>query len=249
MGAEIGYWYLEQRKLQNAADVTAHATALRMSAGASDAEIQTMADYMAARADVDLGLTVVGFNMPPGSGAFAGDATAIEIVLTRTMPRMFSAIYSTDPVIITVRAVAQANAGTAGGTACVLALSETDPQALRVWGSTTVGLDSCQFVSNAGFEAGGSASGTAECVRAAGSVTMVPAITLDCDAPEENAAATPDPYSGVVEPQATGACQSSSVGHNSQARTVTPVEAHASGNYPPPPCAEGSGMIHGWDES
>ena len=20
-------------------------------------------------------------------------------------------------------------------------------------------------------------------------------------------------------------------------------------NYPPPPCAEGSGMIHGWDES
>ncbi|HXV28910.1 MAG TPA: pilus assembly protein TadG-related protein, partial [Sinorhizobium sp.] len=43
LGAETGYWHLKQRKLQHAADVSAHAAAVRHRAGDAQASLDSAA--------------------------------------------------------------------------------------------------------------------------------------------------------------------------------------------------------------
>lgn len=227
LGAETGYWYLTQRKLQNAADVAAHAAALRLGRGDTQAEIQNLAGYIVGRSDVDMAQTLVGVSTPPGTGAFAGNGEAVEVTLTQTVPRMFSAIYDPTPQQITARAVARS---TSGGSGCVLALSTTDPGAITVTGSAAVNLTACDFVSNSGFEMiGNGSNGSANCIQTAGSAVLTANMTTTCAAPRENAGTVADPFGAVPEPQATGACQNGSIGKPNKTNTLTPIEAHGSG--------------------
>lgn len=68
LGAESGYWYLTQRKLQHAADVSAHAGAVRKRAGDDNAQIKAAAEHIAAAS----GVKKIVVNNPSTSGAFAG---------------------------------------------------------------------------------------------------------------------------------------------------------------------------------
>lgn len=47
LGAETGYWYLKQQKLQHAADVAAHAAAVRYRAGDLKRALETTASRIA----------------------------------------------------------------------------------------------------------------------------------------------------------------------------------------------------------
>ena len=226
LGGEAGYWYLTQRKVQNAADVAAHATAVQLNDGAVLADLQTLAEYIVGEADVNLVQANVQLNQPPSQGAFIEDGAAIEIVVTQTVPRMLSAIYSTDPVVISARAVATAQGG---GTGCVLALNETQDGALTIGGSTFLTLLNCDAISNsAGVSidmVGASASMISNCARAAGTTDLSANATLTCGTPVENAGAVADPLAALAEPAITGACADGTL----QDEVVVPIEAHASG--------------------
>lgn len=230
LGGEAGYWYLTQRKMQNAADVMAHGAAKRLAGGADQTGLESIAAFLAEQAQVPPGASTIEVNRPPHNGAFIEDINAVEIIVTETVPRMFSAMYSTEPVPITARAVASARSP---GTGCVLALSETEDDAITISGTAGITLINCEMISNGpnvSVDSGGASLAlSAACVRTSGTADLPAFTILDCGDAIENANATPDPFAGVAEPVATGACQDSSVGQNNQTTTVTPIESHTSG--------------------
>ena len=230
LGGEVGYWYLTARKLQNAADVAAHGTALRANQGGDQASLQSLADFIVGQSDVNMTQTSVSLNSPPTQGAYIEDGNAIEITVTQTVPRLFSAIYDDTPLQLSARAVATA---LSGGEGCVLALSADAQGAITIAGSANINLIQCDFISNAtgvGFEMqGNGGAAIAGCVQTTGTANTGATLTLACAEPRENRAPVADPFASLEEPVTTGACQSRNVGSNNGFTTVTPVEPHASG--------------------
>ncbi len=155
---------------------------------------------------------------------------AVAVTVTQTVPRMFSAIYASNAVTITGRAVAHADGG---GPGCIIALSRVAQGAIQVSGSADITLTDCDMVSNAAgasvkvIGSGGSVS--VRCVQASGFVSYTAILSVECERMRENAPPIADPYASVAEPAMTGACQSSNVGQNNQTTIVTPVESHSSG--------------------
>ena len=230
LGAETGYWYMQKRNVQNAADVGAHGAAIRKISGDDAAGYSAMADYVVQRTGLNMARTNTNVVSPPASGPGAGLAGAVAVTVEQTVPRMFSAIYSSNAITVTGRAVAHADAG---GPGCVIALAHYAQGAITISGSADVDLVGCDLVSNAEgasikvIGAGGSVS--ARCVQTRGIISYSVAPTLDCERMRQHAPPIVDPYAAVPEPALTGACQSSNVGHNNQMTVVTSVETHASG--------------------
>lgn len=230
LGAETGYWYLSQRTVQHAADVGAHAAAMRKVSGDLASEYEATTTYVVGNAGPDLTRTTVTVNTPPTTGSFTSFNDAVEVEVVETIPRMFSAIYTNTPVTITGRSVAH---GDSGGAGCVIALSPTEPGAITVGGSANLTLTACDIVSNSAdiaFDMNGTGSSVhARCVQAVGTINSNASLTVDCERLRENANPIRDPYGSVPEPAVTGTCNASNVGQNNTATTVTPVEPHGSG--------------------
>ena len=145
LGTEVGVWYLERRQMQTAADMAAIAGAYERLAG-SDDEVAT-AEQEAAHHGFSMadGRTTVEVNWPPTQGAAAGDDAAVEVVITRTRALLFAAMFSSDPVAISVRAAARMD-GTS--TACVLALDPSAYRAVDVTGTADLSMPTCTLAAN-----------------------------------------------------------------------------------------------------
>ena len=145
LGAETGYWYMTQRKLQHAADLSAVAGDARLRAGDSNAQIAAAATNIARNSGLSASVGTIVVNRPPLSGASVGNGSFVEVILTEVRPRSFSSVFSTTPVTIKTRAVAKYSAGSQ---ACVLALSPVASGAVTVTGSTNVALQNCDVASD-----------------------------------------------------------------------------------------------------
>lgn len=246
LGAETGYRYYNQRLLQHAADVAAYAGAVRMYKETSDANVETAALNVATESGFmpDIGILPVS-HVPPTSGAYTGDPSAVEVILTETRPRLFSAIFSEEPVVIAARAVAAVQPG-ATQAACILALSSTASGAVTVTGSTDINLTGCSVASNSNatdsFNMSGMGSSiTTDCVSVVGDATTTTNLTLtECDTVSTKAYAVQDPYYWIMEPDAASIpCQTTynngKVGKPNQTTTVTPSHtwAHPGGTVVP----------------
>jgi hypothetical protein len=225
LGAETGYWYFSQRALQHAADVTAHAAGVRNRAGDTEEEMEAAALDVAAKAGFTAENSTLEMHWPPVSGASAGDEDAVEVVLTRTLPRLFSSIYSDEPVTVRSRAVAFVGIGS---DACVLALAPTESAALSITGSADLNLEGCDIASNSmaedAFSMAGAARLSARCAHTVGGAATTARLTLtECDEVHEYAPVTADPYRSVAEP-ALPACDTNdpNLGNPNSSRTVTP---------------------------
>src|SRR5688572_28576702 len=165
IGAEVGYWYLTQRKLQHAADVSAYAAAVRLSAGDSQTELEEAAEFIATESGFRTSIGTIAVHNPPTSGPNAGDTTMVEVVLTEATPRYFSGFFTDGSVQISGRAVAKDN----GQKVCVLALSSTASNALQIGGSSDPTFTNCAVASNSTASTsiklnGNAASLNADCV-------------------------------------------------------------------------------------
>ncbi len=221
LGAETGYRYYNQRLLQHAADFAAHAGAVHKYKGETKAKIDVAALNVAVSSDYDDTLGTIAVNIPPVSGAFTGDPSAVEVILTETRPRLFSAVFSKEPVIIGARAVAAANG--LAQPACILALSGTAAGALTVTGSTNVNLTGCSVASNSkaadSFKMSGLGSYLkTDCVSASGGAETTANLTLvECGSTVVNAPPVSDPYYWIMEPDTTTIpCQTTYPGKNTQ---------------------------------
>jgi hypothetical protein len=226
LGAETGYWYFTQRKLQHAADVAAHAAGIRKRVGDTQGGVKAAAlqvastsgflpikDTTSTTEPADSRVVNLAVNSPPESGSLIGQSEAVEVIISETKPRLLSSIFSKEPVYIVARAVAELTGGTP---ACVVALSATSSKAVEVSGSSSVTLNGCGVAVNsiqpdAYYMPNSTASLTADCVSTVGgsSIKHESADVLSlkvCDEVQENAPKVLDPYASVPEPSIPLTC-------------------------------------------
>ena len=208
LSVEVSYWYLEKRKLQEAADSAALAGAYERR---NDASASLAAMTAAAAAAMDKSgfptSTQVVYN-PPQSGPFAPggaleDPAAVEVILTESYNALFVSLFGLNTVDIDARAVAVA--GGLSATACILALEQclnNDP-GIQFQGSLDLQLVSCAVHSNdscvEGINFNGNPTVVADCLTVGGTITGSSSnLTLLClDGPFAFEPDVDDPYADV----------------------------------------------------
>ncbi len=211
LGAETGFQYMTQRNLQHAADLAAHAGGIRLRAGDGKTAIDTAALHVAKVDGFSLNDGTFTLKTPPATGAYAGDTRSVEVLLTKTQARFFSAIIDSEPVLIGARAVAKVTPS--GNSACVLALAPTVQRAITVSGTTDVSLEGCDVASNSNasdsfYMATAQAKLRVGCVHTVGQAQTNSYLTLlDCPAPNEFAPVVRDPYADILEPSTNIPCE------------------------------------------
>lgn len=221
LGVETGYWYLLDRELQTAADMAAYAGAVELRASATRSVVDSIARQEARTQGFDDTLGTAVVNTPPQSGSYRS-GRAVEVLLTREVPRLFTALFVQDALTLSARGVAQFDDG---GTACVLALSPEDPGAVTFTGNALSLLNGCNVMSNSlasdSVTVTGSADVTVPCVLAAGGVDVDSGLHLTaCRQPATFAPPAADPFASRAEPSLGGSCRSLPSGGGSS--TLTP---------------------------
>ena len=205
LGAEVSWWYFNQRKVQSAADMAAYAGAVALRSGRSSSEILEAAGEAADKSGFVADRGEVTATAPPTEGAYTGDAAAVEATVEEDLPRMFTAIFADGPVQVSGRAVARI---TEGQQTCVLALDKQESGAVTFIGSTSAILIGCNVHSNSLADdsviVAGDATVQTPCLSASGMVSVTDGLSLDeCVAPYEHADQAADPYEDLPVPDVT----------------------------------------------
>jgi hypothetical protein len=221
LGVEVGYWFLEERRLQTAADLAANAGAVVLRGGASQNAVRSTAEEEARENGYVPGSIVV--NTPPTSGPNQ-TSRAVEVFLERELPRFFTGLFTEDAVKIRVRAVA---AYENEQQACILALDTWANDAVIFIGNPTATFDGCVVMSNSladdSITIAGSADVTAPCIVSAGGTAVTADLTLtSCSAPMEEMPQALDPYANLPEPSQSGPCASVPNGNPNLPKTLNP---------------------------
>ena len=108
VGVDTGAWYMEKRRIQQIADSAALGGARVLAGGQNVATAKTVANRDAGRNGYASGNGAsIVVNSPPTSGAYAGKSGAVEVVVTRKLPSLFSSyMLGTSARTISGRAVA-----------------------------------------------------------------------------------------------------------------------------------------------
>jgi hypothetical protein len=223
-GAEVGMWYFNQRKLQNAADVAAYSAATELRAGRPLQNMETAASDAATETGYVPNRGSLVTTWPPDDGAFTANNRAVEIEIEESLPRTFSSIFGAGTVLTAGRAVALISEGVP---TCVLALHPSASGAVTFTGSTGTILVGCNVHSNslAGGSAivNGAASVQADCLSASGTVSVNNGLTLtSCTAPYEHADIVPDPYAAMAIPAVPAGCTNNPNNTPQSVITVSP---------------------------
>jgi hypothetical protein len=206
-GGEVGYWYYKERGLQSAADIAAYNGVVALKGGSTSSQITSSATTGATSNGWSSTGGTIAVNSPPTSGTHR-DAFSVQVDLTQTLPRFFSAMYSSSPVVASAHAVGTA-ASSSG--ACVLALNPTANQAINISGSANLHATNCDVVadsnSSSAINMSGSAQMTADCAVTVGTANTTSGLTLTkCTSVTAHSTAVPDPYASVTQPTPSGTC-------------------------------------------
>lgn len=196
LGVETGLWFSTKRAMQTAADSAAIAAAMERAGGGDETDLLTAATGDAALNGLTGGDSIV-VNNPPTSGGHTQDDSAVEVLVERTQPPLFSALFLSDPITIHARAVARGDAASNGYPFCFLALDPESADTALLQNNTQL-PERCGIAVNSEHEQAlrltnnAHVLGTAKVVG--GYVTRNNAGVAH---PVTGAAATPDPYLGV----------------------------------------------------
>ena len=208
-GVEIGLWYFDQLRLQQAADVAAYAGAVEDRAGSNVATIIAAATAVAEKNAFTASTDTLTLNAPPTSGTHRNDHS-VEVRLVRKETRYFTGLFDSSPVMVSARAVATFETG---ASACIIALAPAAPQAVYISGNSTLDLVGCNVMSNSiaadAIYSQGSSTTSVPCLMTAGDVSLQGTVTeTGCKAPMTQLSPVADPFKSVPEPANSGACQS-----------------------------------------
>ena len=223
LGAEVGYWYVTQRKLQHAADASAYAAVVRLKSGDGQTKLEAAGLFIAKQSGFRSSIGTMALHHPPTSGPNAGDSTMVEVVLTEALPRYFTGLFKDGSVQIRARSVAKNNELNV----CVLALSPNANNAVQVAGSSNPAFVNCTVVSNSTSSSsirlqGNASSLSAACAYASGGYQGPANVTTTaCEGVVTNSPAIQDPYENVSWPTAMTACLPGNVGSNNVNTAVT----------------------------
>lgn len=199
LGTEEGFWLYRHHLAQSAADAAAISAATGYSAD-PNTDVVTQARGVAAQYGFAGGGTnsvMVTVNKPPKSGKYTNSTNAVEVYVQETRPRLLSAIFGNQRVIIKSRAVALAN----GGLGCMLSLDKTASNAGNLQGNPVINLTNCTAYDNSNAAAnalnvGGTASLNALSVYVTGGISGDANITTTRGI-VTGANPIPDPYANT----------------------------------------------------
>lgn len=158
LAIDVGIWLTDKQSLQTAADQAVYSAMSGASAGGNgftDAQaILSKAGYgcSTATSASNGSLTCTGannltikINNPPSTGAYSGNSSAWEVILSMPEKKMFSSMVLSTPPTVTGRAVA-----TMGGNVCFLALDTRSGDIHSFFGGTyaNVNIDNCVIANN-----------------------------------------------------------------------------------------------------
>ncbi len=216
LGAEASMNYMKHAALQTAADSAAFSAANALAGGAGDLSLE--ANGVAGTYGFVNGrdTVVVTVNNPPASGAYTGDAKAVEVRINLAEPRFFTRIFSAQSVLVAARAVAIA---AKAGSGCVLALNKTASGAVSGKGTTNIALNGCSLIANSSNASAismvGNSALSAASVSTVGGVSGADHITTT-DGLRTGARAVADPYSRLTVPAYSGCTQTNFTGKGKQ---------------------------------
>jgi hypothetical protein len=230
LGAEVGYWYLTERRLQHTADIAAYAAAIRLYEDDDDATLEEVALHVAEESGLSFPDSILELHHPPLTGPNAGDDDMVEVTIDTQVDRFFTQLFAeNDEVSISSRSVARV----VGGTVCALALSGSANNALHASSSANVTFENCMVASNSSSASAFHMQGATmnvDCVYVVGTYKTTGGSNnlnlSDCEEVQEGHDAIDDPYAGVAYPTTTTACVNPGTLENT---TVTPTLTHSSG--------------------
>ena len=210
LGVESTYWYYSSLKLQGAADAAAYTGEIEKLAGSSTKTIASAAELAATDNGFQAGAGTIQVFTPPSSGPNKA-ANAVEVILQQNLTRYFTAIFSSDHVVLKARAVAKSGMESK---ACMLALDSRASRAALFSGSANLTLTGCAVMANStasdALKVQGSAHLRVSCLISAGGVDLgFGAVTTDCASPITQSAPAADPFVNLPTPSTTSPCRSS----------------------------------------
>jgi len=212
-GVEVGYDYYEQVRLQQAADAGAFAGAVEQRRGSVDSVVVSSGSSAATTNGATNSDTVT--ISPNGAGN-----NTVTAAITRNEPRLFSGLFVSQPLLITVNATA---ALSTAANACVLALDPSASAAINFSGNTTSTFNNCvvmsDSISSSAVNTQGSATVYVPCMYSVGGVNTTSGDHLtSCSAPQTGQGPVADPFASLQIPSATGSCQNGNGGNLSPGR-------------------------------
>jgi hypothetical protein len=207
-GLEVGTWYYDRVKLQQAADAGAYAAGIANLAGQNYTTMLATATSAATINGYDSAKGTLTLNTPPTSGSNQ-NPNATEVLLTRTEPQYFTKIFGLSPAVVRARSVASY---VMASNACILALDPTVSRAVQFSGSSTVNLNGCSVMANSiapdSIYSQGATNVTVPCLLTAGDVQINTYVHMTaCTSAVTNLPIVRDPYKDVAEPAVTGNCK------------------------------------------
>jgi Flp pilus assembly protein TadG len=207
LGTEAGTWYVTKRAMQGAADAAAFSAAVAggqsESYSADGAAVAARFGYVNGANNVTLQI-----NNPPTAGAYAGSASAYEVIISQPQPQLFSKLFMAAPTNVRARAVAIT---TPGANPCITTLgNQNDTPGVTVNGHDTITLTHCNLIDNAtGSDSllmNGNAHLSADVIKLGGGDRLNGGATVtDTGGLFTNQTAQTDPYKDL-NPSVPGSC-------------------------------------------
>ena len=206
LSVEVGLWYAQKRNLQAAADAGAMAGALVLYQGGTSAEAEAAASaYAVLNGAVAAN---VNPNIPPTTGAYTADTAAVEVIVTESQNKMFSALFLAGATqTLTARAVATAGTRPLG---CVVATSSSAAPAVSLVGNAAMNLNNCGLSVNStsatAFTMDNNTDITASFANVTGDYSFSNNYDTHSTPVSEGTEAVADPFADLTNPTPSGAC-------------------------------------------
>lgn len=205
LGVETGYWYYTQLRLQQAADAAVYAAALELHEG-NTSQMLSSATAAATLNGYTTSTDTISEVTP--SATYPTNARTVDVSMTRSVTRGFSAIFNTTPVVVHVKATAKFDPSS---NACTLALAKSAANSVWIHGNGSMNMTGCIVSSNSissqSIVSAGSSSMSVPCIESAGGVSLNSNVSLtSCATPSTYLPPAADPYKDVPIPTA-GTCQ------------------------------------------
>ncbi len=154
LGVETGLWYAMKRQNQGAADEAALSGAMEIAAAKADVTAQAICmarwngfDSSVAFPPCPNALAGATVNNPPTSGAYSGNNSYVEVILSQQQSALFANFNPINLANVTIRTRAVAGPPVLG-TGCILALDPNAASAISLSNNATISNTHCGVVAD-----------------------------------------------------------------------------------------------------
>ncbi len=210
LAIDVGYVQYLKVRMQTAVDAAALGGARELAASGTGNLVASVQGDAATNGFTNgQSHTTVTVNNPPISGYSTSDSTAVEVIISQTVPTMFMQVMAISSSTVRARSVARTAGG--GNGACFFALNPTMSNAFTVSNGVNVSA-SCGIVvnsnSNTALTASGGARLTAPSISVVGRYTVSNGGSFS-PSPTTGASAATNPFAALPTPS-VGACTNTS---------------------------------------